>query len=110
MQLPARIGKYELQEFLGGGMARVYRARDTVIGRTVAVKILTEEGCADEETKLRFLQEARLAGNVTHDNIISIYDFGEDAEGRPFMVMEFLKGEDLRNAIKDAPAAHPRNN
>jgi serine/threonine-protein kinase len=109
MQLPARIGKYELQEFLGGGMARVYRARDTVIGRTVAVKILTEEGCADEDAKSRFLQEARLAGNITHDNIISIYDFGEDGEGRPFMVMEFLKGEDLRQAIKDGSAGDTRN-
>jgi serine/threonine protein kinase len=109
MQLPARIGKYELQEFLGGGMARVYRARDTVIGRTVAIKILTEEGCADEEAKSRFLQEARLAGNITHDNIISIYDFGEDAEGRPFMVMEFLKGEDLRHAIKDGSVGDTRN-
>src|SRR5579859_4477875 len=109
MQLPARIGKYELQEFLGGGMARVYKARDTVIGRTVAVKILAEEGCADEEVKSRFLQEARLAGNVTHDNIISIYDFGEDAEGRPFMVMEFLKGEDLRHAIKDGATGDVRN-
>jgi serine/threonine protein kinase len=108
MQLPARIGKYELEEFLGGGMARVYRARDTVIGRTVAVKILTEEGCADEETKSRFLQEARLAGNITHDNIISIYDFGEDAEGRPFMVMEFLKGEDLRHAIKNGSMGDTR--
>ena len=46
MQLPARIGKYELEEFLGGGMSHVYRARDTVIGRTVAVKILTDAGCA----------------------------------------------------------------
>src|SRR5579872_6530772 len=109
MQLPARIGKYELQEFLGGGMARVYRALDTVIGRTVAVKILTEEGCADEEIKSRFLQEARLAGNVTHDNIISIYDFGEDPEGRPFMVMEFLKGEDLRQAIKKGATGDTRN-
>jgi serine/threonine-protein kinase len=109
MQLPAKIGKYELLEFLGGGMARVYRARDTVIGRTVAVKILTEEGCADEEAKSRFLQEARLAGNIAHDNIISIYDFGEDAEGRPFMVMEFLKGEDLRHAIKDGSVGDTRN-
>ena len=90
-------------------MARVYRAVDTVIGRTVAVKILTEEGCADEEIKSRFLQEARLAGNIAHDNVISIYDFGEDAEGRPFMVMEFLKGQDLRHAIKDGATGDTRH-
>jgi serine/threonine-protein kinase len=101
MQLPARIGKYELEEFLGGGMSHVYRARDTVIGRTVAVKILTEQGCADEEVKARFLAEARMAGNLAHDNILSIYDFGEDDQRRPFMVMEFLRGEDLRHAIKE---------
>ena len=108
MQLPARIGKYELQEFIGGGMARVYKAQDTVIGRTVAVKILTEEGCADPDAKSRFLQEARLAGNIAHDNIISIYDFGEDDQGRPFMVMEFLRGEDLRHAIKGGKTGHTR--
>ena len=101
IQLPARIGKYELEEFLGGGMSHVYRARDTVIGRTVAVKILTEAGCEDAETKARFLAEARMAGNLTHDNIISIYDFGEDENGHPFLVMEFLRGEDLRHAIRD---------
>ena len=60
MDLPARIGKYELQEFLGGGMSHVYRAVDTLIGRTVAVKILTEAGCQDNEVKERFLAEARL--------------------------------------------------
>ena len=101
MQLPARIGKYELEEFLGGGMSHVYRARDTVIGRTVAVKILTEAGCEDAEAKARFLAEARMAGNIAHDNVISIYDFGEDDQQRPFMVMEFLRGEDLRHAIKN---------
>jgi serine/threonine-protein kinase len=100
MQLPARIGKYELEEFLGGGMSHVYRARDTVIGRTVAVKILTEEGCQDAEAKARFLAEARTAGNISHDNILGIYDFGEDHQHRPFMVMEYLKGEDLGHAIK----------
>ena len=100
MQLPARIGKYELEEFLGGGMSHVYRARDTVIGRTVAVKILTEAGCEDAEAKARFLAEARMAGNISHDNVLSIYDFGEDDQHHPFMVMEFLRGEDLRQAIK----------
>jgi eukaryotic-like serine/threonine-protein kinase len=100
VQLPARIGKYELEEFLGGGMSHVYRARDTVIGRTVALKILTEAGCEDAEAKERFLAEARMAGNISHDNVLSIYDFGEDDHHHPFMVMEFLKGEDLRHAIK----------
>ncbi|MCS7026870.1 MAG: serine/threonine protein kinase [Bryobacteraceae bacterium] len=99
MELPARIGKYELQEFLGGGMSHVYKAQDTVLGRTVAVKILTEAGCADPETKARFLQEARTAGNFSHDNIINVFDFGED-QGRPFIIMEFLRGETLKEAIR----------
>ena len=101
LQLPARIGKYELEEFLGGGMSHVYRARDTVIGRTVAVKILTESGCQDPEVKVRFLAEAQMAGNLVHDNILGIYDFGSDDQNRPFMVMEYLRGEDLKNAIKN---------
>jgi serine/threonine-protein kinase len=100
MELPANIGKYELLEFLGGGMSHVYRARDTVIGRTVAVKVLTDEGCRDAEAKARFLQEARMAGNIEHENIIRIHDYGEE-QGRPFIVMEFLVGEDLRHAIRD---------
>jgi len=109
MELPARIGKYELEEFLGGGMAHVYRARDTVIGRTVAVKILTEAGCADEEVRARFLAEARMAGKMAHDHILSIYDFGEDDLKRPYMVMEFLRGEDLRNALRHARTGDVQN-
>jgi eukaryotic-like serine/threonine-protein kinase len=109
VQLPARIGKYELEEFLGGGMSHVYRARDTVIGRTVAVKILTEAGCQDAEAKARFLAEARMAGNIEHENIISIFDFGEDDQRRPFMVMEFLRGEDLHHAIKNGHTGDLKN-
>lgn len=101
LDLPARIGKYELQEFLGGGMSHVYRAQDTVLGRTVALKILTEAGVADAESKARFLQEARMASNISHENIISVYDFGEE-HSRPYIVMEFLRGESLRDAIKGA--------
>ena len=99
MQLPAIVGKYELLEFLGGGMSHVYRARDTVIDRPVVVKLLTDDACRDAEAKARFLQEARLAGNIQHENIVSVFDFGEH-EGRPFIVMEYLKGEDLRDAIR----------
>ena len=101
MQLPARLGKYELQEFLGGGMSHVYRAFDTVIGRTVAVKILTEQASQDPEARDRFLAEARTAAKATHENVISIYDFGVDPEKGLFMVMEFLQGEDLRHAIQN---------
>ncbi|MGA2040147.1 MAG: bifunctional serine/threonine-protein kinase/formylglycine-generating enzyme family protein [Bryobacteraceae bacterium] len=101
MQLPARLGKYKLQEFLGGGMSHVYRAFDTVIGRTVAVKILVEPASQDPDARDRFLAEAQTAAKVTHENVISIYDFGTDPEMGEFMVMEFLQGEDLRHAIKN---------
>lgn len=100
MDHPARVGKYQIDQFLGGGMAHVYRATDTVLGRRVALKILTEQGTADEESKARFLMEARLASNVRHENIISVYDFGEE-RGRPFIVMEYLEGESLRAAIRN---------
>src|ERR1700728_1399202 len=100
MQIPAIVGKYELLEFLGGGMSHVYRARDTVIDRPVVVKLLTVDACQDVEAKARFLQEARLAGNIQHENIVSVFDFGEH-EGRPFIVMEYLRGVDLRAALRD---------
>lgn len=103
MDHPKRIGKYEVDEFLGGGMSHVYRATDSVLGRRVAIKVLTETAMGDPGAKDRFLQEARLASNIQHENIISIYDFGEDA-GRPFMVMEFVEGESLRAAIEGGRA------
>ena len=108
IQLPCRIGKYDLQEFLGGGMSHVYRAVDTVIGRTVAIKILTDQGCADQEARDRFLNEARTSARVSHENILAVYDFGED-EGKPFMVMEFLRGEDLRKAIQSGHTGDLKN-
>ena len=99
MDHPSRIGKYEIEQFLGGGMSQVYRARDTVLGRRVALKLLNPQNAADGDAKTRFLLEARVASNIAHENIISVYDFGED-RGRPFMVMEFLEGESLRAAIE----------
>src|ERR1700757_1436696 len=99
MEHPSRVGKYEIEKFLGGGMSHVYRARDSVLGRRVALKILSDQGMADQESKTRFLMEARMASNIAHENIIKVYDFGED-QGRPFIVMEFLEGESLRAALR----------
>jgi formylglycine-generating enzyme required for sulfatase activity/tRNA A-37 threonylcarbamoyl transferase component Bud32 len=103
MQLPARFGKYELQQFLGGGMSHVYQALDTVIGRQVAVKILTEEACRDAEAKQRFLHEVRMSGTIQHDHIVTIHDYGEE-EGRPYIVMEYLRGCDLRDTLRQGQA------
>ena len=97
--LPHQFGRYELVEFLGGGMSHVYRARDTVIGRIVAVKVLTPDGASNEDVRQRFLREAQTAGQISsHPNVISVYDYGQE-QGRPFMVMEFLKGHDLRHLM-----------
>ena len=101
MEHPARVGKYEVEQYLGGGMSRVYRAKDTVLGREVALKILADGWDADG--KARFLNEARLACSANHENVISVYDFGED-DGRPFMVMELLEGETLRAELDNGTA------
>jgi serine/threonine-protein kinase len=71
------------------------------LGRTVAFKILSETGMAEEETKARFLAEARLTGSLAHENVIAFYDYGE-IDGRPFLVMEYLAGESLRSQIREA--------
>lgn len=103
MNLPVRFGRYELQEFLGGGMSHVYRSVDTVIGRQVAVKILTDGGMMDTDTKDRFLHEARMSGSIHHDHIVTIHDYGEE-QGRPYIVMEFLRGCDLRDTLRKGQA------
>jgi formylglycine-generating enzyme required for sulfatase activity/tRNA A-37 threonylcarbamoyl transferase component Bud32 len=94
-----QLGKYKFEQFLGGGMSHVYKARDTLINRIVVVKILTDSGMHDEDTKKRFLREAQTAGAISHENIVRVYDFGEH-EGRPYMVMEYLQGNDLRASIQ----------
>ena len=108
MENPSKIGKYELEKYLGGNMARVYRARDSVLGRRVALKLLSDAGMADPEAKQRFLQEARVASSIRHENIVSVYDFGEE-QGRPYIVMEFVEGESLRDAIKSGHVGDLRN-
>lgn len=98
-----RIGRYELLERIGkGGMGIVYRGRDTVLGRPVAVKMLVADLEISDETRERFFREARAAGQLTHRNIITIYDFGEE-NGRAYIVMELLQGESLTALMTREP-------
>jgi tetratricopeptide (TPR) repeat protein len=95
----ARLGPYEILSPLGaGGMGEVWRARDTRLGREVAIKVLPEEFFKDEERKGRFEREARLLAAVTHPNIAVIYSF-EETSGRYLLVQELLEGESLREKL-----------
>jgi serine/threonine protein kinase len=93
-------GRYRLIERLGvGGMAYVYRAYDQNLQREVAIKILRETLIDDPSFQASFLQEARSAANLSHPNIVTIYDFGYDQD-RYFLVMEYIEGTDLKTLIQ----------
>ncbi len=102
----AKVGKYEIIEKIGvGGFGTVYRGRDPYIKRTVAIKTCQSD---EDELRKRFFREAEFAGNLHHRNITTIYDFGLTDEGLPYIVQEFLTGEDLDRKIKrkdDLPLA-----
>ncbi len=94
-----KIGPYEILSPLGsGGMGEVYRARDTRLGRDVAIKVLPYEFADHPERVRRFEQEARAVAALNHPNILSIYDVGEH-EGAPYLVTELLEGESLREML-----------
>jgi len=95
-----RIGKYEVIDLLGrGGMGLVYRAFDRQLNREVAIKTLTEGFSGDEEMLKRFYQEAAKTGALKHQNIVTVYDLGEQ-DGFPYIVMEYLSGDPLDRLIQ----------
>lgn len=93
--------RYEIQEQVGGGgMSLVYRAKDIYLNRTVAVKILREHLTGDDEFVGRFRREAQAVASLSHDNIVSIYDVGQDKDIY-YLVMEMVEGRNLKEIIKE---------
>jgi serine/threonine-protein kinase len=108
-----RIGRYTIESELGqGGMGKVYLARDPVIGRNVALKVITIRPDLSEEDarqyRERFLREAQAAGALIHPNIVSVHDIGQDAaSGCPYIVMEHVPGRDLKKVILSRAPLQP---
>jgi eukaryotic-like serine/threonine-protein kinase len=92
--------RYQIEGRIGsGGMAEVYRARDLMLERIVAIKLLREDFSVDPDFRERFRQEAKAAANLSHPNIVTIYDFGFD-EQQIFIVMEYVPGTDLKTILE----------
>ena len=101
LQPGARLGPYEIVAPLGaGGMGEVFRARDTRLGRDVAVKVLPEEISRDAKRRARFEQEARTAGALSHPNLLTVFDVGTE-NGACYLVTELVEGESLRTELLD---------
>ena len=97
------LGHYKILDRIGaGGMGEVYRARDTRLGRTVAIKVVIAEIADDPDRRARFLQDARATAALSHPNIAALYEIGEDQD-RLFLVFEYVPGETLKNVIAGRP-------
>lgn len=103
-----KLGDYEILAAIGaGGMGEVYRARDNKLGREVAIKVLPEEFTQHPQKLARFEREARLLASLNHPGIATLYEV-EEAEGRPFLVMELVEGETLSERIARGPPSFDR--
>jgi serine/threonine-protein kinase len=97
------IGRFDIRRSLGaGGMGEIFEAYDTNLQRTVAIKVLASKYVEDDTMKQRFLREARMASQLNHPNIATIYEIGE-AAGNPFIVMEYVEGETLSDRLSYGP-------
>src|SRR4051794_4583572 len=102
-----RLGPYEIVSHVGaGGMGEVWRARDTRLDRSVAIKVLPQEFAGNAQLKLRFEREAKAISQLNHPNICTLHDVGEE-QGTSFLVMELLEGETLADRIAKGPLPLP---
>src|SRR5205085_273361 len=97
--MAALAGRYEIGPAIGqGGMAKVFRATDTTLGRTVAVKVLAPQFARDPDFVARFRREAQAAAKLNHPNVVAVYDSGEQ-EGNYYIVMEYVEGRTLAEIL-----------
>ena len=95
------IGKYHIVELVGeGAMGVVYKATDSVLNRTVAIKVMNDAIARQDELRARFLREAQAAASLQHPNVVSIYDLGE-VDGHLYIAMEYVQGADLETIERD---------
>ena len=98
------LGKYQIRGELGkGAMGVVYRGYDPALDREVAIKVMGGATVSDPDLKKRFEKEAKASAKAQHPNIVTVYDFGYDEKGAPYMAMELLKGQDLEQRIRRNP-------
>ena len=103
LQSGTTLGPYEIVSAIGaGGMGEVYKARDTRLDRTVAIKVLPEHVASDPDLKQRFEREAKTISSLNHPHIFTLYDIGNQ-DGIDFLVMEYLEGETLEERLLRGP-------
>lgn len=101
-------GRYEiLDELGGGGMARVYRGQDRLLHRFVTIKILREQFASDQDFLTRFQKEAQAVARLSHPNVVSIYDVGQE-DGIHYLIMEYVEGRSLKEVISERGQLPPR--
>src|SRR5688572_17026694 len=93
--------RYQVESELGrGALGVVFRAKDIMLERIVAIKVIQDKMSSDTVAALRFQREARLAASLQHPNIVTVFDFGVLEDNRPYLVMEFLSGETIEDVLK----------
>jgi len=91
-----------LEKIAEGGMGTVYKAEDTKLKRTVALKFISRQAVQDHQTRTRFIQEAQAAARLNHPNINTVYEI-EEIDGRIFIAMEFIEGKNLKETLRSEP-------